>query len=156
MAKKPGKKGEQEDFSDALTLPKVKVFKIGILYKQFAVKETREKLTKSVTDLLAKVSGQKVKLLTRDEIKTYGVAKQIILTPEAVNALSADDPRKLHSEVDMFARSASDRLFELTVIARRERKEKLAKIEAEIAALTAQGKPTGHLSLESETADVIF
>ena len=81
-----------------------------------------------------------MKPLTRDEIVAYGTAKGYIMTHDAINLLPADDPRKLLTDEDMLARSAADKLFELTVACRRERKEKVAKIEAEIAALTAQGK----------------
>ena len=59
------------------------------------------------------------------------------MTQDALNLLPADDPRKLMSDEDMLARSAADKLFEMTVNARRERKDKIAKIEAEIATLTA-------------------
>jgi len=97
-----------------------------------------------------------VKPLTREEIVQYGTGKQIIMTQDAINLLPADDPRKLMTEEDMLARSAADKLFEMTVGVRRERKEKIAKIEVEIAALTAQGKETSHLSVESENADGMF
>lgn len=102
------------------------------------------------------MSGHKVKPLTREEIITYGTGKGYIMTHDAIKMLPEDDPRKLLTDEDMIARSAADKLFELTVNARRERKEKLPKIKAEIAALTAQGKDTSHLSVESENADVMF
>jgi len=56
----------------------------------------------------------------------------------------------------MLAKSVADKLFETTVNVRRERKEKLTKIEAEITALQAAGKDSSHLSLESDTADCMF
>ena len=83
------------------------------------------------------MSGHKVKPLTREEIITYGTGKGYIMTHDAIKMLPEDDPRKLLTDEDMIARSAAHKLFELTVNARRERKEKLPKIKAEIAALTA-------------------
>jgi hypothetical protein len=83
------------------------------------------------------MSAHKVKLLTREEIVTYGTGKGYIMTHDAIKLLPEDDPRKLLTDEDMIARSAADKLFELTVAVRRDRKDKVAKIEAEIAALTA-------------------
>lgn len=97
-----------------------------------------------------------MKLLTREDINAYGAAKNIILTPDAMNALLSDDPRKLLTEDDMRAKAATDKLFEMTVLARREKRDRMLKVDAEIAALTAQGKPTSHLTVENENADVMF
>jgi hypothetical protein len=44
MPPKPVKKGDVEDFSDVVTLPKAKVFKFALLFKQFFVKENRDKI----------------------------------------------------------------------------------------------------------------
>ena len=156
MPPKQAKKGDQEDFSDVPTLPKVNVYKFGILLKQFFAKEMRDRVQKIIQTNLVATSSQKVKPLTREEITAYGTSKGHIMSHDAIKNLPEDDPRKLLTDEDMLAKSAADKLFELTVNARRERKDKVAKIEAEIQALTAQGKDASHLSLESENADVMF
>jgi len=53
MPPKPKGKGDQEDFSDVPTLPKVKIFKFALLLKQFYVKETRDKVQKLLQQNLA-------------------------------------------------------------------------------------------------------
>jgi hypothetical protein len=44
MPPKQQKKGDLEDYSDVLTLPKAKVFKFAIIHKKFFAKENRDKI----------------------------------------------------------------------------------------------------------------
>lgn len=70
---------DSEDFSDLPTLPQANIFKFTVAYSSFLSLENREKVTKRVTDNLVSSSGDKVKMLTREDIITYGKSKQIIL-----------------------------------------------------------------------------
>ena len=72
QAKKPG---DLEDFSDVATLPPAKVFKFSVIMKSFFCQENRDKVTKRVQDNLIATSLDKIKLLTREDIMTYGKAK---------------------------------------------------------------------------------
>ena len=78
----PGKKGkeEQEDFSDVPTLPPLNSYIFTLLYKNFPRADLREKLQKFVQE---KMPADRVKILTRDDIITYGKAKNIILEAAA-------------------------------------------------------------------------
>lgn len=66
-----------------------------------------------------------MKILTREEIVTYGKQKQIILEPNVAATLPQDDPRLKMNEDEQLAKAAVDRLFELSVHARRAKKEKI-------------------------------
>ena len=127
-AKKPG---DAEDFSDLATLPPANIFKFTVICKTFFSLENREKVSKRVLENLVPTSGDKIKLLTREDIMTYGRNKGTILDTAALQALPAEDPRRLISEEDAIARAAADRLFEISVMIRRAKKEKYAKLEEE-------------------------
>ena len=79
-------------------------------------------------------SGDKIKLLTREDIMNYGRGKGTILESAALQALPAEDPRRLITEEDAIARAAADRIFEISVTVRRAKKEKQTKLEEEAAA----------------------
>lgn len=126
MPPKDAKKGGQsEDFSDASTLPHANVFKFTLAQGNFLSLETREKVKHAIRDKLVPSSQGRVQLLTREEIVTYGKSKSIILDATQMAALPADDARKSLSENDMMARAAADRMFELIVMVRRQRKDRI-------------------------------
>jgi len=79
----------------------------------------------AIRDKLVPSSQGRVQLLTREEIVTYGKSKSIILDATQLAALPADDARKNLSENDMMARAAADRMFELIVMVRRQRKDRI-------------------------------
>ena len=73
MPPKPtGKKGDVEDFSDAATLPQANIFKFSLVHKAYLSADSREKVNKAIKDKLVPTSLDKIKLLTREEIVTYG------------------------------------------------------------------------------------
>ena len=80
----------------------------------------------ALKDKLIPSSQGRIQALTRDDIVTYGKSKQIIMDAAQLAALPAEDPRKLLSENDMIAKAAADRIFELSVLVRRQRQAKLA------------------------------
>ena len=128
----PGKKGADEvDMSDLATLPPLNSINFTVLYNKFFSHATREKLQKYVSEHFP---HERVKTLTRDEIITYGKGKQFILEPGQAQTLPHDDPRAKMSEAEQIAKSAQERLFEMQVMARRTKKERLQKLEDEAKA----------------------
>jgi len=78
MPPKPaGKKGENEDFSDVISLPQANVFKFTLVHKSFFDQETRDKVKKVILDKLYPSSFDRIKPLTREEILTYAKSKGI-------------------------------------------------------------------------------
>lgn len=123
MPPKPaGKKGDAEDYSDASSLPQANVFKFTLLQRSFFDCESRDKVRAALRDKLVPTSQQKVMPLTREDILTYGKAKNIVVDAAS---LPAEDPRKNMSECDMMAKAAADRIFELSVQIRRKRQAKM-------------------------------
>lgn len=144
----PGKKGADEvDLSDVASLPPLNSVTFTLLFGAFFSQATREKAQKYLND---HISQDRVKTLTRDEIITFGKAKQFILEPGQAQTLPADDPRAKMSEADQLAKAAFERLFELQVVARRTKKERLTKAEEEAK---TSGQP---LAVDSDLLDVIF
>jgi hypothetical protein len=89
------------------------------VHKHYFAQEQRDRVRTAIKDKLLPSGAGKIQTLSRDDITTYGKAKMIILDAAQMNALPADDNRKSLSELDMVARSAADRLFELSVLIRR-------------------------------------
>lgn len=88
MPPKPtGKKGDNEDFSDAATLPQANVFKFTLVQKSFLSLENRDKVRQALKDKFVSTSMDKIKTLTRDEIVTYGKSKSYILDAAQIAAL---------------------------------------------------------------------
>ena len=124
----PGKKAADEiDMSDVATLPALNSINFTVLFNKFFSHATREKLQKYVTEHFL---PERVKTLTRDEIVTYGKGKSFIVEGQ----LSNDDPRQKMIEAEQMAKSAFERLFEMQVVARRTKKERLQKLEDEAKA----------------------
>ena len=117
-----------EDFSDAASLPHASIFKFTIISKSFFSKECREKVQKRIDENLVPTSNDKIKMITREDIMTAGKTKGTILDTAGIQALSPEDPRRQLTEEEMFARAAADRLFEMSVLIRRAKKEKIAKM----------------------------
>lgn len=144
----PGKKAADEmDMSDVATLPALNSINFTILYNKFFSHATRDKLQKYVAEHFL---PERVKTLTRDEILSYGKGKSFILEAGQASTLPHDDPRVKMSEADQIAKSAVERLFELQVVARRTKKERIQKIEDEAK---ASGQP---LHIDSDLLDAIF
>lgn len=132
MPPKPaGKKGDAEDFSDASSLPQAHVFKFTLAMRSFLDLEAREKVRNAIKDKLVPSSKGAIHTLTRDDIVTYGKGKQIIMDAAQLAALPADDPRKALSENDMMAKACADRMFELSVLVRRQRQTRMAAAQAD-------------------------
>lgn len=83
--------------SDLASLPPLNFLTFTLLYSRFFSLATRERLQKFVADRL---SAERVKLLTREEILAYGKSKQLILEPGQAQTLPQDDPRAKMSEAD--------------------------------------------------------
>ncbi len=77
---------------------------------------------------------ERVKTLTRDEILQYGRGKSFILEPGQAATLPHDDPRVKMSDAEQMAKAAVERLFEMQVVARRTKKERIQKLEDEAKA----------------------
>jgi len=107
----PGKKAADEmDLSDVATLPALNSINFTVLYNKFFSHATRDKLQKYVNDHFP---PERVKILNRDEIITYGKGKAFILEPGQAQTLPHDDPRSKMSEAEQIAKSAVERLFEM-------------------------------------------
>lgn len=130
MPPKGGKKaGDADDFSDVATLPQANIFKFAVVPNVFFSQENRDKVTKRIQENLVPTSLDKIKMLTREDIMTSGKTKGIILDSAALQALPIEDPRRSISDDDMIAKAAAERLFEISVLIRRAKKEKLQKLE---------------------------
>lgn len=77
---------------------------------------------------------ERVKTLTRDEIVQYGRGKSLIMEPGQAATLPHDDPRVKMSDAEQVAKAAYEKLFEMQVMARRTKKERLQKLEDEAKA----------------------
>jgi hypothetical protein len=144
----PGKKGADEvDLSDLASLPPLNFISFAVLYHKLYSQATREKLQKYVSEHFP---AERVKILTRDEIITYGKGKQFILEPGQAATLPQDDPRAKMSEADQIAKSAVEKIFEMQVVARRTKKERLQKIEDEAKAAQQP------LQIDHDLLDAIF
>jgi hypothetical protein len=93
--------------------------------------ESRELVKNALKDKLVPSSQGRIQSLTREDIITYGKAKMIILDAGQQAALPGDDNRKSLSETDMMARAASDRIFELSVLVRRQRQARIAAVSGD-------------------------
>jgi hypothetical protein len=102
--------------------------------KSFFSQESREKVSKRIQENLVPTSLDKIKMLTREDIMNFGKARGSYLDQASQQALPPEDPRKSLSEDEMMARTTADRLFEMQVLVRRAKKDKIAKLEEEAAA----------------------
>lgn len=69
---KGGKAGDEVDLSDLATLPPLNSATFALLFGRFYSAHTREKLHRYIGEHL---SQERVKILTREEIITYGKGK---------------------------------------------------------------------------------
>lgn len=150
------KPGDEADFSDLATLPPANIFKFSIILKTFFSQENRDKVTKRITDNLVPTSNDKIKMITREDIMTAGKTKGTILDTAGIQALSPEDPRRQLTEEEMFARAAADRLFEMSVLIRRAKKEKIAKMEEEAANKAGDEGTATTVLPESDSVDAMF
>lgn len=84
----------------------------------------------------------RVRPLTRQDILEYGRNKLII---------SEADTQKTFEQ--QLAQSAADRLFELVVAARKQKKEKHVRLEEEIAAKTPEGQTPEKVETDRNVVD---
>ena len=127
----PGKKGKDdlEDYSDVATLPPLNSITTTLLPRAFFSTQSREAVQKAIQDKF--VTDHRIKTLTREEIVAYAKQRQIILEPNVAATLPQDDPRLKMTEPEQLAKATCDKLFEMSVAARRAKKEKLLKLEEE-------------------------
>ena len=152
-AKKPG---DAEDFSDLATLPPANIFKFTLVHKTYFSLENRDKVTKRVLENLVPTSSDKIKLLTREDIMNYGRGKGTILDTAAIQALPTEDPRRQVTEEDAVARAAADRIFEISVLVRRAKKEKYQKLEEEAAAKATEEQPAQPIQMDNDSVDAMI
>lgn len=110
-------------------------------------------MTKRIQENLVATSMDKIKMLTREDIMTSGKTKGIILDSAALQLLPPEDPRRQVSDVDMVAKAAAERLFEISVTIRRAKKEKLQKLEDEAQARATEEHPAQPVSLDTDAID---
>ena len=137
-------------------MPPANIFKFTLVFKTFFSAESREKVSKRITDNLVPTSGDKIKLLTREDIMNYGRGKGTILESAALQALPAEDPRRLITEEDAIARAAADRIFEISVAVRRAKKEKQTKLEEEAAAKATEDSPAQPVQMDTDSVDAMI
>ena len=137
-------------------MPPANIFKFTLVFKTFFSTESREKVSKRITDNLVPTSGDKIKLLTREDIMNYGRGKGTILESAALQALPAEDPRRLITEEDAIARAAADRIFEISVAVRRAKKEKQTKLEEEAAAKATEDSPAQPVQMDTDSVDAMI
>ena len=137
-------------------MPPANIFKFTLVFKTFFSAESREKVSKRITDNLVPTSGDKIKLLTREDIMNYGRGKGTILESAALQALPAEDPRRLITEEDAIARAAADRIFEVSVAVRRAKKEKQTKLEEEAAAKATEDSPAQPVQMDTDSVDAMI
>ena len=68
-------KKSDDDFSDLAVLPKAHIFKFSLVFESFFNETNRTKVTNKVNDSLVSCSGDKVKILSREEITAFGKGK---------------------------------------------------------------------------------
>ena len=81
MPQKQFNKARYLEVNDVKTLLYKNIFKFTIIPKSFYSQENRDKIKKRIDENLVPTSGDKVKLLTREEITNYGKLKQHIMDP---------------------------------------------------------------------------
>ena len=109
--------------------------------KSFFSQENREKVNKRISENLVPTSLDKIKMLSREDIVNYGKAKGSYLDQASQQALPVEDPRRNLTDTEMMARTAADRLFEMQVLVRRAKRDKIAKLEEEAAAKATEDQP---------------
>ena len=113
-------------------------------------------MTRRIQENLVPTSLDKIKMLTREDIVTYGKAKGSILDAAGLQLLPPEDPRKALTEDEMMARSAADRLFEMHVLARRAKKEKITKLEEDSAAKATEDQPAQPIVVDNDAIDAMI
>jgi hypothetical protein len=94
-------------------------------------------------------SGERVKILSREDITAYGKGKAMVLDNAAAMALPEDNALHGLPTEELFAKCAADKLFEMTVQVRRFKKERITKIEEEAATKAAAGATEEAAALEA-------
>ena len=121
--KAPAKKqGEEVDMSDIASLPPVNVCLFALSFTKFKDAATRTKIVEHVTKGFPE---ERVKQINRQEIIDYGKQKQIIEDGEGTKGLTQNE---------MMAMAAADKLFELTVTCRGQKKQRQIKAQEELDA----------------------
>lgn len=129
--------------SDIASLPKVNICLMAVHYGKFKDSATRLKIQEAVAKSFPE---ERVKHLTRQEIVDYGKQKQIIEDGEGTKGLT---------QHDMMAMAAADKLFEMTVQVRAQKKGRLAKLQEELDAARPESAPN-KLETDNELVDLMF
>ena len=125
--------------SEVQSLPQAHVVTFQLGFSKFASMAVRQKLQGHFEKSLPE---DRVRPLTRQDILEYGRNKLII---------SEADTQKTYEQ--QLAQSAADRLFELLVAARKQKKEKLARLEEEVAAKTPEGQTPEKVETDRSVVD---
>lgn len=137
----PKKGGDDLDLSDVASLPKANTCLFHVSFSKFKSTEIRMKIQDHV---MKNFPEERVKIVTRQEIIDYGKSKAIIEE-------GADGARYLQ----MLAQAAADRLFEVTVMARKAKKDKQIKLEEEAAAKAGEGGVGEKPETDNDLVDVL-
>jgi hypothetical protein len=103
------------DFTNLHLLPKAHIFKFQIAYNSFFSQANRDKVVNKVQDSLVAASGERVKMLSREDITNYGKGKGMVMDNAAAMALPEDNPLHGLPTEELFAKAAADKLWEMTV-----------------------------------------
>lgn len=121
---------EEVDMTDIASMPNANVCLMQLAYSKFKDSATRQKIEQHVTQSLA--TNERIKQLTRQEILDYGKQKQIIVEGE--------DPQGRTLQ-QMMGQAAHDKIFEMTVLARGMKKQRLLRAQEELDAKDPEHAP---------------
>ena len=140
----PKAAGEQVDMSDIASLPKANLCLFQVNYGRFKSTEARNKIKEYLTKTL---NPERVKTLTRNEIVEYGKGKGIVEEGEGTKGLS---------RAQMLAQAAADKLFEMRVAARGQKKQKQIKAQEEADAALPEGQPSVKVETDNDLVDQLI
>ena len=139
MPPKKGAKAIEEDFSDVPTLPELNSL-IFTMILEFKNKDRRQEVSDKIKDTWK----EKVKVVTREDIIEYGKKKLTIEEDEDVN------------DISKVAKSASEKLYEQFVQARREKKERIEKLFEDAKAQATDDNPDPQPVIDTNEIDCFF
>lgn len=134
---KKGAKAIEEDFSDVPTLPALNTLLFSLVL-EFKNKERKQTVLNKIKE------HWNVKVITREDIIDYGRKKLTIQEDEDLK------------DVDKVAKAASEKLFEQFVTARREKRDRIAKLTEEAKAQATEENPDPKPQLDPNAIDCYF
>jgi hypothetical protein len=72
-------KKSDDDFTDLAHLPKAHIFKFTIAFNSFYTKNNRAKVEAKIHENIVVGSGERIKLVTREDISAFGKLKAYCL-----------------------------------------------------------------------------